>query len=58
MNPIATLVVYNSGIFAIILAMRKHDVGFLIGIDAVKRTPTSKYDRKLPFKEQVNCQFI
>jgi len=39
-------------------AMRKHDVGFLIGIDAVKRTPTSKYDRKLPFKEQYGVKFI
>ena len=34
--------------------MRKHDVGFLIGIDAVRKTASSKYDKSIPFKEQVS----
>eukprot|EP00795_Rhopilema_esculentum_P003100 gene3100-1391_t len=39
-------------------ALRKHDVGFLIGIDAVRKTPSVKYDKKIPFKEQFGVKFI
>ena len=34
--------------------MRKHDVGFLIGIDAVRKNASSKYEKSIPFKEQVS----
>lgn len=39
-------------------AMRKHDVGFLIGIEAISKKPTWKYDKNLPFKEQYGVKFI
>ena len=40
------------------LGMRKHDVGFLISIDTNKTLQNMKYDRKIPFKEQVSLWFL